>query len=190
MSLDTTDYSRFNKCMKCGGLFAKNVTICPQCMRRLRTSKPKSPQTKMCHACGSIIPKSRYVCPICGGEQHDVAVKHVEVARAVANDKPRKCGFCERPIKPDFMYCPYCGKRTDLYSKERHSCKECYVEDHPCGFRNEDGYCPGFVGEYDVFSKACKEATAALRSEPDNPKVQAWVNRLKDQAKLKGWEFK
>lgn len=92
-----------------------------------------------------------------------------------------KCPSCgeEWSINSKMTYCPACGH----YNGERgnHSCADCWTHAHPCGYRNEHGYCLGFVTKEEGVKSMYKFALAeSQRIDVDDEFRAVWLKRVEE----------
>lgn len=101
-----------------------------------------------------------------------------------------RCNFCGRDVDFAFKFCPYCGKAIVNRVKGVHDCRTCYTGEYPCGFRNIDGFCSGYVSEYDAFLQKYADVDKHVRGSDahDYNLIVEW-RRLRDYATGKGWHI-
>lgn len=100
------------------------------------------------------------------------------------------CSFCGQDVDSTFKFCPYCGKAVVNQAKGAHDCRTCYIDEHPCGFRNIDGCCAGYVSEYDAFMQKYTDVDKRVRgSEACNYALVVKWRNLRKYASNKGWDL-
>ena len=76
-----------------------------------------------CSKCGEFIGKKELKCEYCGQEIVDIKAKKcsrcgAEIELDLYRQNRNRCEHCFKQIPRDIMFCPYCGKATEIRMEE------------------------------------------------------------------------